>query len=439
MPLSLPRMVFICVLFCGFQFTLTSCAQNSRFEKPREWVDITGKHTIEAKIVSASRDSVVLLNEATGNEKEFLVSELSEKDQEWIKRYKASLLSDLKVQLRNAVYVTEALQLVNGFEASGLLDDKNAVYIQGKKEVYEKHVADNAIILGTRFVSQAELAQVRQASKALVDGWIAEANQEISGADQKSLRRATREDPSSIEANILAALHYDVKMANFENAIRLLEDATERGEKFLPIASASDRQNLVVALNNLAVSCSKANMVSKAIRFWEKAHEVANEQLPSPVLHNIAKVNRMINSDQSGISVKRTVSLRFEKLVELTEATGVAGGWQIMLPQDRNGTHRSNLNFVIQDAGAQVMGTELITDTRCVKCEGSDVLRCPSSVCNGGGVEKPIIGNRTMTYPDGTVVDMGLGQIGKDIVRCPTCTGKGTVRCPHCNNGRQNN
>lgn len=438
-PFSLQRTVFACALVCVSLSAISAIAQNSRFQKPREWVDITGDFTIEAQLISASKDSVVLLNEETGNEKEIPIGRLSEKDQAWIGKYKDSLLSELKAQLRNAVFVTDALQLVNEFEASGLVNDENAVYVQGKKEAYEKHAADNAIILGARFVTEAELAQIRQASKTLVDGWVALATRKNSGADQKGLRKATRDDPSSIEANIIAALHYDIKMANFDNAIRLLEDAVERGEKFLPIASPSDRVNLVVALNNLAVSCARANMVSRASRFWEKADEVADGQLPTPVQHNIAKVNRMINDDRSGISVERTVVLRFEKLVDATGSTGVAGGWQIMLPQNMDGIGRVNFKFVIEDAGAQVLGNEVITDTRCVKCDGSAILRCPNGVCNEGGVEKPIIGERRFTHPNGTIVDLGPGRVGTDIVACPTCNGEATVRCPSCTNGQQNN
>ena len=80
-PFSLQRTVFACALVCVSLSAISAIAQNSRFQKPREWVDITGDFTIEAQLISASKDSVVLLNEETGNEKEIPIGRLSEKDQ----------------------------------------------------------------------------------------------------------------------------------------------------------------------------------------------------------------------------------------------------------------------------------------------------------------------------------------------------------------------
>jgi hypothetical protein len=416
----------------------TAHAQNSRFERMREWTAAGSSRTLEAKMIAVDADSVTL-ESSNGKQASIPINSLSDADQALIAEYKDSLFNRLKRQTREALFAREALKLFQEFKDAGLINDSNREFVESKLEILEEEAHVNSIFFGNRFITLDQLASKKANTKLTVDEWLAHAIETNSGADQKALRDATKVDPTSLEAAMLAALHHEIHEANFETSGRLLEDAIKRGQRYLPVANEFEKYNLLAALNNLAVSSVRENKITRALKLWEQADEFSELDLPEPLKFNIAKVDRMINDEQSGLKADRAVQTALGRFADTLGARGESGGWKVMLPKDIEGNYRHQIDFVILNSEAQVLSDQEIQDSRCVRCTGSTKLRCPANGCQSGGIDIPVIGERTMTLPDGSIQNLGRGRIGTERVKCNTCNGEGVVRCPYCDRGMQKN
>ena len=415
----------------------SSVAQTSRFEKIHEWSDVSGKFKKRARVVSANSTKVVLETES-GDKVEIPLKLLCSANQEFVESFRERVLSDLKKQARASVYAADVLQLYNDYNAKGFVDSENRVFVETKISELEKLASKDAIVLPDGYVSKADLPSSKRQAKTLVDQWILEATSAGSGEEQKVLRQAIKSDPTSIESVIVLALFYEVYEADSKTAQRHLDAAIERGIRYLPLGFESDKANLFAALNNMAVSCVKSQQVSKAQRFWERALGLSSVNLPEPIKHNVAKTNRMINKKFYGLSADKTDRKEFGEFATRINASGGAGGWQLMCPADIDGTVRTNLQFILADKRAQQIAGEVVVDTRCVKCDGTSQLQCAVKQCKRGVIRTDIWGDKLFRHPNGTVVKMGRVVIRVDVSRCRNCSGDGLVDCPCCDNGMQN-
>ena len=438
------------IIFIPLLFTTNiALGQSTKFEKYRQWSDSSGNFNTRAIIVSANQESVTIRSEA-GKSITVPFDRLSKEDRKFAADFNKTVFSDLKTKAKRQVFAVDALRLYREFAASGFLDETNRVFVESQVEVLTAQARINAIALPDGFVSEDDWSARKTEASDLISEWF---RQTESGKEKRQdlLRLATTKDPSSTEGAIILALIREARESKFTVAQRQLEGAIKGATKYLPIATDTDRANLVVAMNNLAVSYARSNRISKAVKLWTHANEMAEYSLPSAAKYNLAKVHRMIQNDKSGLSTSRPNTNQIEELVVKTESEGTVGGWRLMAPLDSAGASRENLSFVVDSiAGLRVYGAgtiELnagragvfIEDARCVKCGGTNQLRCPNKLCHGGAVKTPIYGPKYITFPDGTRHAAGYGIIRHDQLKCPTCKGHNSIVCPYCTDGIQKN
>ncbi len=364
--------------------------------------------TWRARLIAVTEESVTL-ESANGKQASISLNRLSAEDQQLIRDYKKQLFSQLKRRTREVLFAVDALKLFQEFRSANLIDDSNREYVESKIRIFEEEAHAKTIIFGDRFLTLEQLASKKIRTKEVVDDWIKQSTIARTGENQKALRDISRSDPASIDAAIVAALHYDVFVAKSQNGQRLLEDAIQRGRRYLPVSNEHEQANLVIAINNLAVSSIRDNKVSRALKLWQQADELTELRLSDSIKYNIAKANRMINDASSGLKTDRAVQLAFGRFADRVDATGEPGGWRLLLPKDLEGTCRNQLRFVIANQEAQILSDTEIDDSRCVKCAGSAQLRCGNTVCRDGSIEVPVMGERTVTLADGTVRRLGWG------------------------------
>ena len=422
----------------GFLATPAWSQVSSRYQKMRLWTASGGASTYEAKLISANQESVTLENES-GKQATIPIAQLSDEDQVFISKYHKSLFDRLKLNVRKTVLATDALKQCQEFLANEYLVDENLIWVQEKIKSLETPASNNAVILPKRFVTPEELADLKGTARRTVLRWTKMMSDNGDGTDQKMLREATRDDPTSFEAALFGALYYEIHDALFEQSQRLLEDAAERADLYSPVATDNDRKNHMAVLNNLAVSYARSGQVSRSIKSWQELEQLSDGAMPANSLFNIEKIHRMLNDERSGYTVSRNEKIEFDRLRKSVGSIGNDGGWRLMSPTDEQGKTHNAIQFLLVDNGAQSVKDGFIEDTRCVRCVGTTLLKCPAEGCKNGAIEIPIEGPIKKTFPDGTVQTVGWGRIGTDVQKCNGCRGEGAVRCPFCENGRQRN
>ena len=426
-------LLFLLLVLCN---PVDSFGQLTKFKNLRTWSDSSGNFEVTAKLTSANSDEAVIVDE---NDKSMTVKfkKLSVSDQKFVQNFSNAAFLKLKSDARECVYASDALTLYEDYVTEGLVGSSNRLLIESKIEALKKYSELQAIIVGDDFLPKAELPAQKNKTRDMVNDWITKVGLAgNAGKDQKLLRAAIKGDPTSLDAAIILALYFDVHNAEHETAQRHLDNAVKRGMKFLPIATPNDKTNVLVALNNLAVSYARIDRIPKALKLWMKANEVSNASLPPEATHNIAKVNRMVNQRNSGLSTDADTRKALAKFSGLTNSQGGTGGWKLMCPKDCDGKTVTNLPFVLMK-GYSVLSGGSIEDRRCVKCEGASRILCPSRVCKRGIVSHKNFGPRIMQTPNGPI-DLGYGFLGVEKKACTNCRGNGVITCPYCSRGVQN-
>ena len=433
--------VLIAVLLTASKPTVLSSAPNlkfekqddSRYHKQRVWVDSTGKHKVEAKLIELKADQV-RLKKKDGKETVLPVDRLSEDDKKFIDRYRKEVFSNLKTKIKASVYAHEIVERCQDYLEKGFADKEQTAFANEKIEEFKPH--GYAIRLPKEIVTERDLAVRRKEADQMVSEWVSAKN----GSDQKLLKSSINLDPTGVESAILLALYEEVHEADFKSSQRYLADGIKRGLRYQELGTDSDKTNLLFAMNNLAVSYVRSDQMSKAIRVWKEAQYLTKYDLPNEMKQNIDKVVRMMKNNLSGIAPDRNTRKEMEELAEVSGAgTHHIGGWKLLCPVDLEGKPRAGLGFVIANREAQEVVGDLIEDTRCVSCTGVAWLNCVNRKCQNGQIEVPVYGMRKVTFPDGTVQNTGRGIIRIDHVRCGTCNGNGRIDCPSCHLGIQKN
>ena len=140
----------------------------------------------------------------------------------------------------------------------------------------------------------------------------------------------------------------------------------------------------------------------------------------------------MISSNRYGLrKADRNTNKKLEEVSLQGKGSG-SGGWQLVCPVNQQGDSINELAFFLADKTAQRISGDLIEDTRCVKCAGSDTLPCNNHSCIKGRIKQK---TKVPIRVEGRVVAYEPGP--DKYHKCPTCGGDGLVKCPFCDRGRQ--
>lgn len=409
--------------------------QLTRYYEIREWSDSSGKFSETAKLISSDGDTVVLKNDS-GKNKNIPVDRLSIKDQEFVKKFVKATFANLKSQAKDCLFAADALKHYRDYQKHGLVSTAHRLEIESRIEVLESQTKFEAVIVGDGFLPKSQLKETKETTKQQIKDWIAEANNQFTikqdvADDQKLLRSAIRDDPTSIDGLILLSLLLEVKEANYSAAQRHLEIAVRQGTRYLPISTEDEKSNLQIAMNNLGVSYARSNRLAKAHRIWTRSLEMSNA-FGSLIEQNLAKASQMADNQRSGISANASTRRDLRSYLSF----GSSGGWKLMCPIAFDGNHWTDIRFILVGKFSTLTG-QTIEDHRCVKCNGTSVIRCLNNLCQNGVIKKDIHGRKVIPTPQGPR-DGGYGLLRVEHHKCPTCRGDGRHKCPCCTGGRQN-
>jgi hypothetical protein len=436
--------------FVSFSFVAIgqATAQESRFTKLRGWSDASGKFKRQAKMLSATTAEVVLETDA-GDNLSIPLKVLSTADQEFVQSYLDKSFDDLKQRSRETIFASELLKAFSEYESSGHMTESQQSFVESRIAELNDH-ADEIVFLDG-YLPVADLPEKKKQTKAMVDAWINGTSTNRLEKRQTMLRDAIKADPTSMEAAIILALFHEIKSNDARAAQRCLDSAIKRSSPYLKVGTETDKANLLVAMNNLAVSYVTSQNIAKAKRVWGEAFELSSGQLPQPSIQNISKTNRMMGDINSGLKANSSLQKSF---VEFSEQVGAvqfssddskaakkrrktSAGWQMMCPLDCEGNVRSDLEILLANTTLQELSGTVFYDRTCLQCRGAAFLRCPNKSCREGKVKKQIVGKKTMKTTDGGIHDMGVGVIRVDIIVCPVCKGEDKVDCHCCEDGAQ--
>lgn len=408
--------------------TAVALAQTSKYEKERLWSEKTGQFTVRATIVAGNRKTIKLKKSSDESIVSVPVNRLCDADREFVEKYCEYVFKNLKRDVEQSLFASEALKHYQDFQARGFVDSSNRLYVESKIEAIEEAGTDDLVIVGQRMLPVAELPKLKAETQATIEQWLSLR----SGEDLSELHEANNSNPTSLEAAILLSLWLEVHHAKHPAAQRRLDDAVKRGKRYLPIATPADKTNLSAAINNLAVSYARDDKVAKAIRVWAGIPSALAQSMPAALQHNFSKTVRMISSKRHGLrEADRDINRKLEALSLKSNGSGL-GGWRLVCPVNQEGESINKLGFFLADRTAQHISGDLIEDTRCVKCSGTDTLPCNNHLCIKGRITEetmvPVILNRRV---------VGYKPGPHKYHKCPTCRGDGLVRCPFCDRGMQ--
>lgn len=456
--------------------------QASRFTPEREWVDSTGKYTIEAKLIKAvinketsEIEAHLLLND--GQIKTIQINKLSEKDNKFVKEYLDDSYTRLKEKISLCVFAKDAHLLYEDFLSNGFATDRNRLIIETRMNALAKDLDQELVIFKNEFIVKSELDARKKETIDKLNDWIKNTtslppkkNIIMAIADQKKLKEAISNDPTTLQPIIIMALLSDVYSADYDKSQRYLERALDVGKRYKSIFTDDDKYHFLAVQNNLAVSYLMSNRVPKAIRTLENlvsgsesnstTTNISTVSVPVQVKQNIAKLDSML---QSQLAKEFAVGLQCDQedkesifsLKSKLGATDLGKGWKLMLPR---GTE--DIGFVIPNGRQRISGVPgkgnvytfsydgkpviqvplngswikngELENFRCINCTGTGKVRCPAPLCKKGDVKI-----RDFGWLDKD--KQHWGPTGYHFDPCENCKGTGLLLCPCCYNSRFKN
>jgi hypothetical protein len=455
--------------------------QASRFTLEREWVDSTGKYTIEAKLIKAVTnketseiEAHLLLND--GQIKIIQIKKLSEKDNKYVKEYLDDSYTRLKEKISLSVFAKDAHLLYEDFLSNGFATDRNRLIIETRMNAVAKDLDQELVIFKNEFIVKSELDTRKKETIDKLNDWIKNTaslppkkNIIMAIADQKKLKEAISNDPTTLQPILIMALLSDVYSADYDKSQRYLERALDVGKRYKSIFTDDDKYHFLAVQNNLAVSYLMSNRVSKAIRTLDNlvsagglnsTTTTAAASVPIQVKQNIAKLDNML---QSQLAKEFNVGLKCDqedkkKILSLKNTLGASDhskGWKLMLPrgtedvgfviptgrQRISGVSGTGNVYTFSYSGKPVVQVPLngswikngeLENFRCINCTGTGKVRCPAPLCKKGDVKI-----RDFGWLDKDKAHWG--PIGYHYDPCKNCEGAGLILCPCCYNSMYEN
>ena len=350
----------------------------------------------------------------------------------------------LSRDIRDSIWAEERLKLYKEKLAMVPANQKNERQeVQAKIETLEKLVEQKAIVFGAtkQYLPVTELEAERQRADSIVNDWLLSKDRK----DKQRLQKLIQENPLCLEAHLLLSLLMGAGDSDFNQAEKRLQRACEIADRYFvsnqDLSNDTDLDNYVRLLNNHAVFQIRQNNFRVAMRDWEKVAEL-NRPLPPALSHNVAKLHRMAKGKQ-GLSLGDTETKKLYEFAGSIGATsGRKGGWQLMPPVDLQKNQR-DVGFLI--GGKVKMLGNVISDTRCLLCNGSGAENCKNtyfSKSDGKDVKCRNGSFRIGVYR--VIKDRNTGlqarfRTHSTGVKCRNCVG-GKARCHTCGgSGAQDN
>lgn len=427
---------------------LDSYRNLTSFTNERVWKSAQGT-SVTGKLVSLGLEDEVEISVANKPEPiKLRLAQLSQKDQEFIERLRDKAFKNTFTDSQKLSTAKEVRDLYQQLSVDGLVPLKNKKNFQDLLEVLNRKAEADSISIPGEFIEPRELEERKKEASRSIDNWISESNKNYrrlkndETLETKELKAAIRKDPTSVDGVLLLSLLYGLKEGNLDAEERRLTDATETARRYVSLASEAEKYNMAGAFNNLAVNCCRQNQVNKALRHWTNAADFADHEIKKIIGENLVRLTRFTqntskaSASTTGLSATSQELKRAEKLFEIFSPVSTTGGWKLVVPKGPDGKIRDNIPFIL--APKTIFMGDVIGDTRCVKCLGSGLNRCPYKICRRGKVPTKLYKDRYITLANGSRKSVGKAPAGTRWDPCPTCRGHNKVKCPCCSgSGKQ--
>ena len=408
--------------------------QSSNFQKVREWR--SGKYTVEATIYSANSEQVTLLRHQTDKEDKRVrlpVERLSEADQKHARGFAEARFKEIKKVEDLSAVAAECFSQFKEYVDQGFVDDTNRLFVEARMEALEAHSKSKRVLVKETYLTPEQFLELQKESAEKTREW-------LKGQATKStkvLRGITADDPSCLTASLLLGIYYDIYKGDAKAAENVLEEAVEQGKRYRAVASEADRRNLYAAINNLAVAHVRQGRVPNAVKLWGEIVDSEFSGNAGIVKANIKRVTNLVDKKFSGLTANKRKKQDLSRLLSAeffkSQRVVTSGGWGVVLPVDQQLVELNNVRFLVGEPRFQKIASGAIFDTRCVKCQGTDIHRCPREGCRKGKIEERIMDD--VYAPNGQFLGRKVVKVNQ--LRCPTCGGDGFVPCPGCQKGSQ--
>jgi len=441
---------FSCWRLKQFAYNQVCISRLAAFTKERVWESAQGTNITGSLVSLGLNDEVEIFASSKSKSIHLRLGQLSKADQEFIEKFRSKAYAGAMSDSRKLSTALGVLVLYEKLLADGLVPPKKRTQFKLDIEELKTHAASNSIVISGGFIKRSELKIRKQEAKHLIDSWISESNRYYKGLkdneplETKLLKSAIRKDPTSVEGIVLLSLLYGLRESNLDAEERKLTDALEVGERYSNLASEHGRYNIAGAYNNLAVNCCRRNQVNKALRYWSRAADFADDEIDKTIGENLVRLLKFAQNTSEVVDKNTGLSATLEELERAEELQSVfspvstTGGWKLVIPKNIEGEVRSEMPFIL--ARRTQLSGQVISDARCLRCYGIGKTRCPYKPCKRGRVPVEIYKDRYVTLTDGTRKRVGKALAGIRWDPCPTCRGaeKGLIKCPSCaGKGRQ--
>lgn len=259
----------------------------------RTWTDQNGTFSVKATFVRRIGDKVVL-QRADGLKIQVPFATLSVNDVNFINDYlqrsgqiSASLIRDfaeLRRATNSAPSAESAFQLYQLFSSDNSISPKELRLARQEATAWEDRAEHAMVRAGKTWLTLAKLRKAELQEKTDV----ARAEAQLAVDDRegyvKSLTRASKANPASIDADFELGLVYALLGRNAEGAKTRFRECTNR---LVPPVTLADRANLMSAYNNLAIAEVRTGTIGRAVLYWRSALELGK---PSPeIVQNISR------------------------------------------------------------------------------------------------------------------------------------------------------
>ncbi|MEM9944289.1 MAG: SHD1 domain-containing protein, partial [Planctomycetota bacterium] len=283
-------------LFVQCQLTGSVSAQNSRFEKSRQWVDDTGQYRITATLQKL-QDSTVTLLKKNGEETKLPINRLSKEDIEFLDGYRNSKFQELKTKHSEFIFASAVLESSKNYLEQGIATEEQKQELLNRIKELEPYSDSDGILFPKQIIRKNDYLAKRAEAADLVTSWI----ENKKGDEDHKLKLAKQIDPTSMESDLLLAIYAETYDANHRLAQRYLSDAMKQALRYRELWEATDKYNFLAIVNNLSVSYARSGYVGKAVRIWRQADKELNyEKFPQQLVSSIVRIDRMLKDRRSG-------------------------------------------------------------------------------------------------------------------------------------------
>ena len=293
------------------------------------WVDVTGKHKVEAEFVGL-QGGTVKLRRTDGTSVEVPFDRLCAESQAQAREQSGEVakLPPVSIQLKDAGDLERlakqqrsaerALQMYKQFLAQQDLDSDQRAKAEKKLSAWEKRAADKLFRWGRRWETVEQIRSRVQEEEQLLK----QAHRLIEVKNDKIAREKFEEasdaNPEGVRADFYLGILHSLLGRYPKGALERFTLCVNRLERGDDHASGPRRSNFIAALNNRAICNVRRGKHTEALKDWAKAIEIAPQ---TPELVQNLGYYTQLSGTVSGWGVSRAVSSRIgDQYAQLTVA-----------------------------------------------------------------------------------------------------------------------